>query len=260
MMAEWRTVIGLARSLVIYYGQFWKLRRLTRFYAGFVGPGDLAFDVGAHVGSRTRALLGTGARVVALEPQPACLSFLRRFVRHERLTIDGKAVGAAPGTLELHISSRHPTVTTLSPGFISAIGGNRSFKSVRWDKAAKVEVTTLDLLIAEHGMPRFCKIDVEGMEPEILSALSTPVPIVAFEYVPAVLDHAFACIRRLDRLGSYSYNLVVGERDRFESDEWIDGKAIADLLERAAASGRPGDVYARLSGSRRSRSRRDRSA
>lgn len=247
-MADWRIALGLARSLIIYYGRPWKGRRMTRFYADLVGPGDLAFDIGAHVGSRTRALLRVGVRVVALEPQPAFLIFLRRFVRHERLTVVGKAVGAAPGTLELRISSRHPTVTTLSPGFISAVSKERSFTDVRWDEAIDVELTTLDLLIAEHGMPRFCKIDVEGMEPEILSALSRPIPIVAFEYVPAVLDHAFVCIRRLDRLGSYRYNLVVGERERFESNEWIDGKAITDLLERVAASGRSGDIYARLEG------------
>ncbi len=28
-----------------------------------------------------------------------------------------------------------------------------------------VPVTTLDALIATHGVPRFCKVDVEGFEP-----------------------------------------------------------------------------------------------
>ena len=40
---------GIARSLVIYHGQPAKHRRAVRLYGGFLGPGDLAFDIGAHV-------------------------------------------------------------------------------------------------------------------------------------------------------------------------------------------------------------------
>jgi hypothetical protein len=49
--------LGLARSLAIYHGQPWRTRALNRHYAEFVGPGDLAFDVGAHVGNHTRSFL-----------------------------------------------------------------------------------------------------------------------------------------------------------------------------------------------------------
>ena len=45
-------------------------RRLRRFYAQFLRPGDLAFDVGAHVGNRVRAWRSLGARVVAIERWP----------------------------------------------------------------------------------------------------------------------------------------------------------------------------------------------
>ena len=34
-------------------------------------PGDLVFDIGAHVGDRVAAFRRLGARVVAVEPQPA---------------------------------------------------------------------------------------------------------------------------------------------------------------------------------------------
>ena len=46
-------------------------RRWTQLYARFVKPGDLVFDIGAHVGDRVAAFRRLGARVVALEPQPA---------------------------------------------------------------------------------------------------------------------------------------------------------------------------------------------
>ncbi|TMQ91235.1 FkbM family methyltransferase, partial [Actinomadura soli] len=41
---------GIARSLVMYYGVPGKHPRATRLYGEFLKPGDLAFDIGAHVG------------------------------------------------------------------------------------------------------------------------------------------------------------------------------------------------------------------
>src|SRR3970282_98282 len=75
---------GLLRSLLIYYGVPFKLRRLADLYRPFVEPGDLCFDVGAHVGDRTRALRRLGGRVVAVEPQPACLGLLRWMYRNDK--------------------------------------------------------------------------------------------------------------------------------------------------------------------------------
>ena len=65
------TSLGLARSLVVYYGQPWRRSALRRFYGSIVKPGDLVFDIGAHVGSRSSTLLSLGTNVVAVEPQPA---------------------------------------------------------------------------------------------------------------------------------------------------------------------------------------------
>ena len=43
---------------------------MDALYARFVKAGDLAFDIGAHVGDRISSFRRLGARVVALEPQP----------------------------------------------------------------------------------------------------------------------------------------------------------------------------------------------
>ena len=59
------------------------------------------------------------------------------------------------------------------------------FEGVAWDAAETVEVTTLDRLIADHGLPRFVKIDVEGAEAEVLAGLSHAVAWIAFESLPA---------------------------------------------------------------------------
>jgi hypothetical protein len=109
-------------------------------------------------------------------------------------------------------------------------------------------VTTLDALIAAHGVPRLVKIDVEGFEAEVLAGLSRPVPWVAFEYLPAALDRAEACTARLSALGRYDFNVVRGEAGALALAEWVSDRAIGGVLAALAGDGRPGDVYARWQG------------
>jgi FkbM family methyltransferase len=244
-MAEISALTGLARSIAIYYGQPWKRRGLRRFYAGLLKPGDLVFDVGAHVGSRTRLFHGLGCKVVALEPQPLFHRFLAKTLPNG-VTLLRQAVAAEPGRMMLNVSSRHPTVSTLSSDWIGKVRGDAGFGGVDWDDRVEVTVTTLDQLIAAHGRPAFAKIDVEGMEAAILKGLSQPLPLLAVEYLPAALDVAFACVDRLSHLGSYLFNAVEGEAAGFAWPDWLDVTATKAALEGAARNGRSGDLYARL--------------
>jgi hypothetical protein len=45
-------------------------RAMDALLSRFVRPGDLAFDIGSHVGDRVSSFRRLGARVVAVEPQP----------------------------------------------------------------------------------------------------------------------------------------------------------------------------------------------
>ena len=242
-----RRAWGIARSLAIYHGIPGRQRRMRRFYGQFLGPGDVAFDIGAHVGSRVRAWRRLGVRVVAVEPAPDCLRVLRLLFGRDpgHVTIVPIAVGAEPGTARLKVSTATPTVSSMSNGWISHVSQDESFSHVRWDDQIEVEVTTLDRLIAEHGEPAFCKIDVEGFEAEVLMGLSKPLHALSFEYLPMAHDATLKALDIVDHLGAYEYNYSPVETMRFASERWLDTTELVHMLDRFRPLGRSGDVYAR---------------
>ncbi len=243
-MSAW---LGILRSLLVYWRPG-RQRALRSLYAPFVAEGDLVFDIGAHLGDRAVAFASLGARVVALEPQPDVARWLRRLVRrHEGIEVRVEAVGARAGIERLLVSRRTPTVSTLSSTWRTDVAeSNPGFRGVRWDESVEVSVVTLDQLIADHGKPAFCKIDVEGYEAEVLRGLSEPLPALSIEFVAGTFDVGSECVRRLGELGRYRYNAVLGEGRRFVFTEWQDPDAILEWLARGAGGASSGDVYARL--------------
>ena len=248
MTGDLRRWGGLARSLVIYRARPWKIARLARLYGGFVAPGDLAFDIGAHAGNRTRALLRAGARVVALEPQRMFHDFLARDLPRE-VTLLPLAAGAVPGTAELAVSRLHPTVSSLASGFPARMRAAPGFAGVRWDATETVEVTTLDALIAAHGLPRFIKIDVEGAEAEVLAGLGQPVDLAGLRGP----RRGPRGRRRLPRPAGRPRRLRLQPRagrgaPPSRSTAGSTPTRSARELRRRAGDGRAGDVYARRQG------------
>lgn len=245
MSRSWQEYRGLLRSLLMYYGVPFRKARMRNFYGQFIARGDLCFDVGAHVGNRLRVWDALGATMIAIEPQPQLLRILRRWYgNNPAITLVDQAIGAQAGTATLHISTRTPTVTTLSPEWIASVKQHQSFNAVQWDKQVTVPVTTLDALIAIHGVPAFCKIDVEGFELEVLRGLSQPIRGLSFEYIPASAGIAVGCIKRLGELGVYEYNYSPGETHKLQRDHWLSADDMLELL-RGMLQG-SGDVYARL--------------
>jgi FkbM family methyltransferase len=247
MLDALRTFRGILRSLRIYYGNRRHGPALDRLYTHFVHPGDLVFDIGAHVGDRVAAFRRLGARVVAVEPQPALGKTLRLFYGRDRqVTIEAAAVGRQPGEIELSLTLDNPTVSTASTDFIAAAASAPGWQGQSWGKRVRVPLTTIDALIARHGLPAFIKIDVEGFEAEALGGLTQPVAALSFEFTTIQRDIARACIERCRALGYTRFNTVLGESQKFAHSDWIDADALAHWLEALPPAANSGDVYARL--------------
>jgi FkbM family methyltransferase len=246
MLDRLRSARGIVRSLRIYYGNRPRTATMDQLYRQFVSRGDLVFDVGAHVGDRIGAFRRLGARVVAVEPQPALVKLLKMLYRRRAdVIIEPVAVGRAAGTLALRINVDNPTVSTASPEFVAAARDAPGWESQVWSKTVEVPVMTLDALIARHGVPSFIKIDVEGFEAEALAGLGRRNAALSFEFTTIQRDVAFASIERCVSLGYTRFNASLGESQMLLRADWVDGAAIARWLGELPVEANSGDIYAK---------------
>lgn len=219
--------------------------RTRRLLSQFVGEGSLVFDVGANVGDRTSLFRQLGARVVAVEPQPRCVEALqRRFSGDDSVSIVASGVADTAGSLELRICRDQPGLSSMSARWREV-----RFPNVTWDPPIEVPVTTLDSLIREYGVPDFCKIDVEGLERQVLAGLSRSLPALSFEFVGIFLDETRRCLELLSRLGVVEANFSLYEEGRLALDAWLSSDQVLGELRRRALEDQTlsGDVYVRFS-------------
>ena len=214
-----------------------EFERDEAFYRQFIQAGDLCFDVGGNIGAKAEAMLGAGARVVCFEPQPHCLREIKaRCGPSHRLIAIQAAVGAAPGKAELYVS-RNSAVTTLKADLAREVV-----------ERIETPVVSLDQAIAEHGVPRFCKIDVEGYELEVLRGLSQRIPVLSLEYHVDERDVAktWECLERLATFGTYRLNATNGECLDWFAERWMTVDEFRDVFpERLRRPMGYGDIFLR---------------
>lgn len=242
-----RSLRGIFRSLRIYYFDRQHGPALDRMYRPFVPPGELVFDIGAHVGDRIASFRRLGARVVAVEPQPPLARTLRLlYGRDPQIAIVEAAVGRQEGSIELNLNIDNPTVSTASAEFIAAAADAPGWQGQAWGRRLRVRMTTIDALIARHGRPAFIKLDVEGFEAEALAGLGEPVRALSFEFTTIQRDVARLCVDRCAALGYTEFNAALGESQKLLHETWIGAEAVTQWLAALPQEANSGDVYARL--------------
>ncbi len=219
---------------------------MASFYGSFVRPGDLCFDVGANTGNRTTVLLDLGARVICVEPQPACVKKLKKiFGKNPAVTIVETALGEKEGQGELAICEQEPTISTMSTRWRQE---GRFSGTHAWMPTVPVAVTTLDSLITHYGRPAFCKIDVEGFELAVLRGLSRPIPFISFEFTREFFMDARGCLEHLASLGPVAFNVSLGESMSLLWQDWVDKETLCENIEAQGDALLWGDIYAKFIG------------
>jgi len=237
---------SLRRSLDFYWGNAERDAAMDAFHARLVGPRDLVFDIGAHVGDRVASYRRLGARVIAVEPQPLCGRALTEiFADDEDVVVVEAACGAAEGTVTFFVNSANPTVSTVSKDFVDAAGGARGWADQVWDTEISVPTVTLDDLVAAHGVPAFVKIDVEGYEAAVLDGLTRAVPALSFEFTTIERAVAQRCLERTVALGFERFNVALGDDTEFAFAEWTSAPTVAAYLADLPHEANSGDVYCR---------------
>lgn len=245
MFERFRSLRAVLRSLRTYYGNRPRRVAMDRLYGQFIRPGDLAFDVGAHVGDRVASFRRLGARVVAVEPQPALLRILRLFYGRKRdVVIEAVLLGASIGRADFRINVDNPTISTASTAFVDAADGAPGWEGQRWTRTVRMPVTTLDVLIARHGVPAFIKIDVEGFEADVLAGLTNPIKALSFEFTTIQRDIAHRCVERCAALGFSTFNAALGETQMLVAETWMSAQEIRRWIDELPHNANSGDIYA----------------
>lgn len=145
-------------------------------------------DIGANIGflSLVYRALAPDADIVAVEPSPTNLRYLRHNVEPVRISVAPVALGTRPGQAVLFEDSLTGQNSSLVAGFKVLAANARYAGLAARAVEIPVEVTTLDLLLQSARRPvTFLKIDVEGFELEVLEGgrklLASQRPIIQVE-------------------------------------------------------------------------------
>ena len=183
----------------------------------WINEGDLVFDIGSCVGEATDEYLKAGARVVAVEPRKDLIKHLKhKYKSNSKVIIIDKGVASKQGARLFMLSSDVRTLSTFSEEWKTG-----RFAACKWEKPTIVSVTTLDELIKQYGLPRFCKIDVEGYEYEVLKGLSKPIPYLSFEFASEFMYNAGRCIATLELLGYKRFNVGLAKDPNLLMKQWV---------------------------------------
>ena len=173
---------------------------------------DLIFDIGAHKGEDTGFFLHRGFKVVSVDASPDAIKYLEQIfaaqVKSGQLTLVNCAVSDKEGQVSFNISEE-----SLWSSLSEEVATRReSVKNI-----ITVQAKSLHSLIEEYGMPKYCKIDIEGYDKNALQSLLVGSHRPAFISVESECaggerklsdDEALETLVLLNKLGYNKFKLV----------------------------------------------------
>lgn len=193
------------------------------FVRAYLRPGDLFVDVGANVGVYSLWAAETEA-VSVLAFEPSSLAYRRALENvelndlHDRVRLLNKAVGAEPTFV--HLTLGLDAVNQVVTADVEAVGTG----------VEVVEQTTLDGEVASRSVPAIIKIDVEGLELDVLRGARG----VLARHRPALIIEANDVDGLTDLLAEigyalWSYDPVPGLLSPTVAKEHLNVIALADV-------------------------------
>ncbi len=185
-----------------YYGELPHESGLVELLREELAIGDVFVDIGANVGYFTRMaskLVGMCGEVHAFDPMPAAYSLLSLNIADlPNVRIYPLALADYCGEAEFSVRRQ---------GDESSLGRSGLSREI-----VRVQVSTLDKILAHADRVSFVKIDVEGYELSVLRGasqiLSQHKPLVCFEYLPSNTNRLKASMRDFeDFFSAYGYCL-----------------------------------------------------
>ena len=80
-----------------------------------LNSGDLFFDIGAHLGNKSKQFLDKNLKAIMVEPLPQCVEQLKiKFENRNNVEIIQKAVGKTTGNMTLEVNTKMPTTSTMA--------------------------------------------------------------------------------------------------------------------------------------------------
>lgn len=131
--------------------------------AQYVEPGDTVFDLGAHAGLFTVAAARRGAKVIAVEPDPDVAALLRSNTR-----------GMDVHVVEAAIADHREGATLWKVPALTQTSSLLESVAQQFGPAEplSVQTLTLDDLVQRFEEPQVIKVDIQGLESNILSSAS----------------------------------------------------------------------------------------